>query len=612
MNSLYSSLVETTRKWLVLFIKKFVLPPSDGRPIYARLDAPTGRFYPLWSAFASFSPFQKKVFYFFAVLLSVSAIGLFFLLNSHFLVEVPRRGGVLTEGAIGTPRFANPLLAISDTDRDLSALVYSGLMRATPSGELIPDLAEKYTVSDDGLTYTFVLKENLKWHDGKPVTADDVVFTITKAKDPLLKSPKRANWEGVDVKKIDERTVILSLEQPYSPFLENTANLGILPEHVWGKVGVEQFGFAKFNVTPIGSGPYLISELHTDNSGIPEYYDLVPFKRFALGSPYIAKLRIRFYANEEELLSALKKNEIEAINAVNPKKAEEFAKTRDFTIETYRLPRVFGIFLNQNQNAIFSQKPVREALSAAVLREEIVASVLGGFGTTLHGPLPPGALGFTEDAVDNAEDGISQKESALAILKTAGWKPDEKTGVMKKKTAKGTSALAFSLAVPDTEELRAAAELVKKQWEELGAEITLRVYDPGDLHQNIIRPRKYDALFFGEIIGRESDPFAFWHSSQRNDPGLNIALYTNKTVDDLLNRGRTVLPKEERVALYQKFEEEIKKDTPAIFVYSPDFLYVHPARVKGMTSGTITVPSERFLDVYTWYIETDKVWRIFQ
>ncbi len=614
VTSLYSFLLEKTRKGLVLFIKKFVLPPAGDRPLYTRLDAPNGRLYPLWTAFASFSPFQKKLFYFFAIFAGVSVLGLLFSLNNYFLVEVPKRGGAITEGVIGTPRFANPLLAVSDTDRDLSALVYSGLMRATAGGELVPDLAENYTVSGDGLTYTFVLKGDLTWHDGTPVTADDVVFTITKAKDSLLKSPKRANWEGVAIKKVNERTIELVLPRPYSPFLENTASLGILPEHIWGKVSVEQFGFAKFNVVPVGSGPYKVEELHTDNSGIPVYYDLVPFRKFALGSPYIARIRLRFYANEGELIAALAGGEIEAINAVTPKKAAEFARTRNYAIETYRLPRVFGVFLNQNQNAIFAQKAVREALAAAVDREAIVATVLDGFGTALRGPLPPGALGFSEEKDTGADTKIKPnlKEAALAILKAAGWKPDEKTGVMKRQMKKGTDVLAFSLAVPDTEELRAAAEVVKKQWEAVGAQVTLRVFDQGDLHQNIIRPRKYDSLFFGEIIGRESDPFAFWHSSQRNDPGLNIALYANITVDDLLNKGRTVLPKDERIALYQKFEEEIRKDIPAVFVYSPDFLYIHPPRIRGMASGTITVPSERFLDVYAWFIETDKVWRIFK
>jgi len=244
-----------------------------------------------------------------------------------------------------------------------------------------------------------------------------------------------------------------------------------------------------------------------------------------------------------------------------------------------------------------------------------VASVLGGYGAALQGPLPPGALGFVEkEETADAPVGTSTTpaETAAAILEKAGWKPDEETGILRRKTKTTNDTLSFTLAVPDTDELRRAAELVKEQWAALGADITLRVFDAGDLQQNIIRPRRYDALFFGEIIGRESDPFAFWHSSQRNDPGLNIALYTNITVDDLLLRARKEEDRDKRAAIYGEFQNEIKKDTPAVFVYSPDFLYIHPWEVRGLTAGTITVPSERFLDVHRWFMKTDKVWRIFK
>lgn len=616
MKTLLPFLLEKTRQCLVFAIKTLVLPPKAESNSAPREDGVLKRrTRPLRAAYASFSPFQKKIFYVLAAASGVSIAGLFLALNSYFLVEVPLRGGMLTEGIIGTPRFINPLLAISDADRDLSALVYSGLMRATPDGELLPDLAEKYTVSEDGLTYTFTLKEDLVWHDGEPVSADDVVFTFTKVQDPLLKSPKRVNWEGVAVKKIDERTVALALMQPYSPFLENTAGFGILPRHIWEKVGTEQFGFANFNVSPIGSGPYKIADISSDSSGIPVYYDLVPFKRYSLGSPYIATIRIRFYANEEALLGALRNKEIGAVNAVTPSKAVEFADADDRTIETYRLPRVFGVFLNQNQKNMFAQKAVREALAVGIDREAIVASVLGGYGAALQGPLPPGALGFVEkEETADAPVGTSTTpaETAAAILEKAGWKPDEETGILRRKTKTTNDTLSFTLAVPDTDELRRAAELVKEQWAALGADITLRVFDAGDLQQNIIRPRRYDALFFGEIIGRESDPFAFWHSSQRNDPGLNIALYTNITVDDLLLRARKEEDRDKRAAIYGEFQNEIKKDTPAVFVYSPDFLYIHPWEVRGLTAGTITVPSERFLDVHRWFMKTDKVWRIFK
>ena len=160
-------------------------------------------------------------------------------------------------------------------------------------------------------------------------------------------------------------------------------------------------------------------------------------------------------------------------------------------------------------------------------------------------------------------------------------------------------------------ELKAAAGIIAEEWRSIGADVDLKIFETGDLNQNVIRPRKYDALFFGEIVGRELDLFAFWHSSQRNDPGLNIALYANITVDKLLEDARTTADYSERLIKYEEFEQEIAEDIPAIFVYSPDFIYIIPKNIKGLELGSVTTPSERFLNIHEWYIETDSVWSFF-
>jgi len=546
-------------------------------------------------------------------------------INKYFLVEIPASGGSFEEGIIGAPRFINPVLAISDADRDLSELVYSGLMRATADGTLINDLAESYSISEDGLLYTFTLKEGLTFHDGTPVTALDVEFTIKKVQDPAIKSPKRASWDGVEIQRIDEREIQFLLSQPYAPFLENTT-LGILPKHIWENVEPEQLSFSQFNIEPIGSGPYKVSAIKRNKSGVPIYYDFTPFKHFSLGKPYIKDIRIKFYSNKEKLLEAISGKEIESTYAIDPKAAEDLREKYNMT--THPLPRVFGIFFNQNQATIFTDLAVRKALDEAVDKKKIIEEVLYGYGSVIDNPIPPGSLGYElSDKNTGAEDTSSDKgtlenkidtatttnktQNAIAILERNGWYRNEEDGVMEKKTKKGTRRLEFSISTSQIPELKDTAEKLKLEWEAIGARVEIKVFETSDLNQNVIRPRKYDALLFGEIIGRSSDLFAFWHSSQRNDPGLNIALYANITADKLLEDIRTISDNDILKEKYGELQEEIKNDTPAIFIYTPDFIYIIPERIKGIEIGSLSTPSDRFLNIHNWFIETDKVWKIF-
>ncbi|MCR4306436.1 MAG: hypothetical protein NUV42_00545, partial [Candidatus Yonathbacteria bacterium] len=205
----------------------------------------------------------------------------------------------------------------------------------------------------------------------------------------------------------------------------------------------------------------------------------------------------------------------------------------------------------------------------------------------------------------------SRTDEARAILERNGWTFNEEKGVMEKKTKTGTTQLAFALSTSDVPELKELGELVKKQWEAIGARVDLKVFGTGDLNQNVIRPRKYDALLFGEIVGRDSDLFSFWHSSQRNDPGLNVALYANIAADKLLEETRTISDTDERIKKYQEFKKEIARDMPAVFIYAPDFIYVLPQKVQGVAVGSVKTPSERFLNISEWFIETDRVWKFF-
>ena len=547
-------------------------------------------------AYARASFGEKSIAGIFALIFAGSALALLFQINASLTTTVPTHGGTLHEGIVGAPRFINPLLAASDADRDLTELVYAGLLTPTPDGGFTEELAETYTISEDGLTYTFVIRDDALFHDGESVTADDVLFTITKAQDSSLKSPKRPNWEGVLVEKIDEKTIQFTLNQPYALFLEN-ATLGILPKHIWDTATSEQFAFSQFNLEPIGSGPYKVTDVDRNKAGIPQTYTLSSWDKYTLGRPYISRMVLHFYPNEEQLREAYAKGTIQAMSAIAPTYARELeGNTR---IETHPLPRVFGVFFNQSKAALFTHREVRRALQDSIPVQELIDTVLSGYGTPTSGPLPPSPS-------DEPITTTYTPESAHILLEENGWARSE-DGIYEK----AGQRLAFTLSTANTPELKESADFLEQQWREFGVDVTVELFDIGALNQDNIRPRNFDALLFGQIIGRTPDPFAFWHSSQRNDPGLNIALYANITVDDILEEIRVEQDSEVRQALYKEFAEEVQADQPAVFLYAPDFIYVLPEAIHGVELGTVTTPAERFLAIHQWYMRTDKIWNIF-
>ncbi len=560
-------------------------------------------------AIAIFSKREKVAFGILVILLIFSTLGILQTVNRSLMVKVPLRGGVISEGVVGTPRFVNPVLASSPADRDMTALIYSGLMRKESGGNLIPDLAEKYEMSKNGLIYTFTLKENIYFHDGKPVTADDIIFTIDKVKDSVIKSPYKSNWDGVSARKIDERTVEFTLKQPYPLFLEN-ATLGIMPEHIWSNSPIE---LNEANTSPVGSGPYKVEGMSKESSGVISSFELEAFSRFALGEPYIQDVNLRFYPNEEELINAFLNGEVDQISSITPSNANRL-EGKKYKIESTVLPRVFGLFFNQNKNQIFTDKSVMQAIDQAIDKDRIVREVLYGYGVAIDDPIPPNMAAYQKLSQENAATRSDNLKNAQEILTKAGWIRGADGFLQKSKNenkVKTTSYLQFSISTGNAPELSRAAELIKDDLESLGIKVDVKTFEVGNLNQSVIRPREYDALLFGEIINHESDLFAFWHSSQRKDPGLNVAMYTNAKVDKILEDAFTTLDETERVKKYAEFENEIRKDMPAVFIYSPDFIYVVSPSLNGLSIDHIISPGDRFANIYSWYTKTENVWKIF-
>lgn len=579
---------------------------------------------------ASLKSLSKKEFYVFLVLVLVSFVSMIIILNqlnNKFLVDVPIKGGSITEGVIGIATLVNPVTAISDADKDLVSLVYSGLVRRMPDGSFIPDLAESYTISPDGLTYTFIIKNKTTFHDGVTLTANDVIFTINKIKNQLIKSPRRVGWEGINVEKVDDKTITFKLKQPYISFLDNMT-LGILPEHIWQKVEDSNFNISPFNIKAVGSGPYKIKSVLKNKDGLPQEYNLKSFSNFTLGTPHIDNLKIISYPNEKSLMEAMLSDSINQAGGISPKNAEELQKN-SHAINTISTSRIFGLFYNSSKNKIFMDAGVVKAFNLVLNRQEIVDKVLYGYGTVIESPIPEtiisstkNAIAFTEDNFKKAsdlldksgwtirEDGIRAKGGTTTVNKTK--KVGKKTTTVKVAVNNGPLVpLGFSITTGDTPELRASTEIIKTQLEKLGIKVdTEKVYEMGPLNQ-IIRDRDYEALFFGQIINHESDLYSFWHSSQKKDPGLNISMYSNAKVDKILEDAQKTISLDGRLAKYKDFINEFNKDLPALLIYSPKYLYATSNELNNINLNSLINPSDRFASIYTWYANKDHVWKIF-
>lgn len=511
---------------------------------------------------------------------------------------VPKAGGEYTEGIDAQPRYINPVLSqTSEADADLVELIYSGLFGYDPSGKLVQRLAKEYSVSEDGKTYTVTLVSGAKWHDGQEVTADDVLYTIQVIQDPAYKSPLRASWQSVEAVVVDRYTLTFTLKKPYFGFL-GSLTVGILPKHIWENIAPENFLLADYNLAPVGSGPYRFVDSAKDSSGNMLSYELRAWNDYFAGAPYISKITFHFYPDEASLIDAYNRKEVLGINSITPESLSQLGERKSTRVYDISIPRIFAVFFNTTKNAALAHDEVRSALSFATDRQAIIGEVLHGKGQPAYTALLPFMSGYTADLAVSSYDA----DKANALLDENGWV----RGADGVRTKAGT-VLEFELITPDWPELTRTADILKAEWEKIGARVTVTVLGAADLQQNVIRPREYGALLFGEAAMLDSDPYSFWHSSQKHDPGLNLAMFDDKTADDVLLSLREEMNADKILEDYHSFQEILSKENPAVFLYSPSYLYVVNSVVKGIDVKSVDAPENRFSNVKDWYIDTKRV-----
>ena len=634
--------------------------------------------------------FNKKEFIAFFIFLAIFIASILMLVIDFWFKHtdvVPADGGILIEGVIGQPRFINPIYAEgNDVDRDLTNLVYSGLMKYDANGQLKPDLIKRYDIKEDGKVYEIELKNNVVFHDNTKLTAKDVLFTVKTIQNPDFKSPLLAKWLGIETEILSDTRVRFTLKNPYPGFLENLT-IKIMPSHIWQNVSSENFPLSTYNFKPIGSGPYKFSELINTNNGKIKSIVFDRNIHYYNAKPHLTQIRFMFFENETNLMAAANSGMISAIAPPYPQNLNDID---GFNKYSFTMPRYFAIFLNPDNNPILQNRDFRIALAYATDYKAIKEKVLGNQGQIVSSPFLPDIFGLqTPDNIiktdtSKAKEILSQlgyelkdskwvkvikattqtinqnlsfgaknsavnvlqaclakfpdiypsgkitglfgEETRQAVIKFQEKYPDDilkPAGITKGNGKVGTATraklnelcsnapvtiepLKMTLTTSNDPLLDAMAQEIKSQWETAGIAIEIQVFDINKIKQEIIKNRDYGVLLFGQLLSITPDPFSFWHSTQRNYPGLNLANYNNKKVDKLLEEIRVESNQALRNSILENAQKLLLDDLPAIFLCNPNYIYFVSNKIQGVKPELIADPSERFSEIQNWYMYTQR------
>ena len=560
----------------------------------------------------------------------------------------------------------------NDADRDLVQLIFSGLFRYDAKGNIVPDLAKDYAVLDDGKTIEVNLKERLKWPDGFAITADDIVFTVNTLADPRYKSPIRANWVGVTAEKISNLKIRFKLSQPYAPFIERlTVKIipahiwqNITAENfALSAYNLQPIGSGPFRVKNIvreNSGSIKEIQLipNLSYSGKPLFIKSLTFLFFENKNQLEDALKNNAFKTYEFSLpryfalffnmasktadDPIKQKDIrQALKIATDKNelAQKLFGGRGKVVSSPFLPDLFsfpGPNTPSNQPdilALFTKQgyeKINGKLAKALQNSEALQIDLEqGSKNSAEVKKLQSCLAQDKDIYpDRTISGIFGNATKDAVIKFQEKYAKEilepqhlskGTGKVGAGTREKLNALCFGKpndTVPFTVTINTidqyplvdAANIIKEQWAKFGITTEIHAQNSAELERDTIKPRNYQILLFGELLSKIPDPFPFWHSSQKKDPGLNLSSYENKKLDTALEQARKELDDEKRTALYQQMQTIVLADTPIITLYDAPYLYALPSQVKGVETGFIADPSQRFAGIADWYIKTKRAW----
>ena len=527
-----------------------------------------------------------------AIALLIAGLGIQYSWNSQgSKKDGAKSGGVYVEGVIGNISTLNPLLAASEPEQAASRLLFSSLYNYDVTGALHTDLAESMTVKDDKV-YTIKLR-NAVWHDGKKLTAEDVVYTINLIKNPQVRSPLRVNWLDISARAIDDSTVEFMLPAVYAGF-SHALTFPVIPKHILQSVSPSSMREADFSSNPVGSGPFAVKRVQTSEStSSTDVVRMEPNTKYYGAVSTLSRLELRAYGNESLLVKAVNSGEVSAASGLSLSAADNI-KSKQYSTKHWLLNKGVYLLMN-NRSQTLQDARVRQALRYATDTSSIRATV-GDNVARLDTPILQSQIAQKLPAAPDYS-----LDKAKALLKEAGWTYNQ--GQWKGKDGRPLAVAVTTSSGRD--EYKKIVDALKQQWSKLGVDVQLREIDTSSTTtsfvQSVLQPRDYDALLYELELGADPDVFAYWHSSQASASGYNFANYSNRTVDNDLVGGRSRTNSALRAAKYIQFVNQWLNDAPAIGLYQSVGSYVLNNGASIVEPrGSLNTMNDRYADVTTW------------
>ena len=517
------------------------------------------------------------------------------------IVAQPEQGGVYTEALVGSLGRLNPLLDWNNpADRDVNRLLFNGLVRFDERGVPRADLAEAWGVAPDGTVYNFSIRQNAVWHDGTPVSSDDVLYTIEliKSTGSLYPQDVKDLWDRIEVTKLNDKNLKFTLPESFVPFMDYLT-FGVLPKHLLESVPPDQMASAPFNIEPVGTGPYQFDRLIVEGGQIVGVV-LTINTAFYGDPPFIEQVVFRYYPSSAEALDAYEQGDVLAVSRITTDVLPSALEEPNLSVYTSQLPQMSFVFLNLNnpEVAFLQDVKVRRALMLGLNRQYMINNFMQGQAIVSNGPILPNSWGY----FDGTERFEYNPEEAISILKAEGYGIPSGGGEVR---AKDGVPMVFTMLHPDDALHTLIAEAIQTQWAAIGVRVDIQAVPYDQLVLDSLASRAFQAALVDLNFSRtpDPDPYPFWHQAEATG-GQNYSQWDNRAASEYLEQARVTADYSLRTRLYRNFQVVFAKELPALPLFVPVYSYGVDAQVQGVQVAPLYDSADRLATFTQWFLIT--------